>query len=143
MPNAMQQGLTWSIGTDSHVNRAWTTELLGLEYSQRLLHQQRNVAASASVHPSSAAVLFECALNGGSAASGLPLGGICKGQRADFQSFDTRHHALLGIPAMHLLDALVFSSPHALPSQVGVAGRLITPLDSASAWTRTMQALWI
>jgi formimidoylglutamate deiminase len=115
-------GGNWSIGSDSHVTRSWPQELCLLEYSQRLTLRRRNVAA----HPggSSATALFGCALAGGGAASGLPLGPIAPGHRADFVVLDAQSPALLGVPSAQTLDALVFSSPHSLPAQVYQGGQL-------------------
>ena len=115
-------GGNWSIGSDSHVTRSWPQELCLLEYSQRLTLRRRNVAAQPG--GSSAAALFEGALAGGRAASGLPLGSIALGHRADFVVLDAQSPALLGVPSAQTLDALVFSSPHALPAQVYQGGQL-------------------
>jgi formimidoylglutamate deiminase len=123
----------WSIGSDSHVTRGWPEELRLAEYSQRLLHRKRNIAAQASLADSTAAALFEGALLGGSAAAGLPLAGIAVGQRADFMVIDTNAPALVGVEAADVLDALVFSSPDAPPSQVYVAGKAVPPRDPAIA----------
>lgn len=132
----------WSIGSDSHVTRSWQEELRLLEYSQRFQLRQRNVAARAGVAESTAGVLFQGALEGGSAAAGLPLGGLAPGQRADFLVLDEDSPALLGVPRDHLLDALVFSSPDARFSQVFVAGREIVPAEPAPAFLRAMRELW-
>ena len=118
-------GGTWSVGSDSHVTRSWPEELRLLEYSQRLIHRKRNVAASVSTQPSSAAALFESALAGGRAATGLALGGIVIGNRADFLVLDRDASALVGVPLAQQLDALVFSSPTAAFHQVFVAGEQV------------------
>ncbi len=132
----------WSIGSDSHVTRSWQEELRLLEYSQRFALRERNVAARAALSESTAAALFDGALEGGSAAAGVPLAGLAVGQRADFQVFDLDQPALLGVPADHLLDALVFSSPAAAPRQVFVAGRPVPGVDTAPAFVEAMRALW-
>lgn len=137
-------GGRWSIGTDSHIGRGWCEELRLLEYSQRLQSRQRNVAARAGGQASTAAVLFEGALAGGSGAAGLRLGGLAAGQRADFMVVDPEAPALLGIPSDHVLDALVFSGPEARPAQVYVAGQLSAPSqpELRDGFRRTMHALW-
>ena len=132
----------WSIGSDSHVTRSWQEELRLLEYSQRLSLRQRNVAAQAALSESTAAALFEGALEGGSAAAGVPMGGIAVGQRADFVVVDTNSPALLGVPDDHLLDAIVFSSPEARFAAVYVAGQLAAPVDGAAGFTQAMRELW-
>lgn len=144
LPRALEHSLTWSIGTDSHVGRSWSGELRCLEYGQRLHLQTRNVAARHSGQASSAAALFQRALLGGSQASGLPLGGIALGQRADLQELDTGSPALIGLPVESLLDACVFSEPGANARRVWVAGRLIEPQLTSLAfqWRQVLAQLW-
>ena len=142
-------GGRWSIGSDSHVTRAWSEELRLLEYSLRLTQRRRNVAAPRDGSASTAAALFEGALAGGGSASGLALGAIAAGHRADFLVLDATAPALLGLPAEQTLDALVFSSPSAGFEQVAVAGELrcspgqLGP-DPAlrQDFVRSMKALW-
>lgn len=152
LPGWFALGGAWSIGSDSHASRSWSEELRLLEYSQRLALRQRNIAArhaqpldpAARAGPSTAAVLLEGALQGGTAAAGLPLGGIAAGQRADFMVLDLEAPALLGIPEAQRLDAAVFSSPSAAPVQVFVGGVLAQPetIPLARAFTQAMNALW-
>lgn len=132
----------WSIGSDSHVTRSWMEELRLLEYSQRLVLRQRNVAARSATRESTAGALFQGAVDGGSVAAGLPLGGLAIGQRADFAVLDIASPSLAGIPARHRLDALIFSSPDARFSRVCVAGRDATPTPPAAPFAAAMQALW-
>jgi formimidoylglutamate deiminase len=132
----------WSIGSDSHVTRRWTEELRLLEYSQRLVLRQRNVAARHGSAESTAAVLFEGALAGGSTAAGLPLQGLRVGARADFAVLDAASPALAGVPASHVLDAAVFSSPDAGFKQVAVAGRPVQLALPVDAYAGVMRQLW-
>jgi formimidoylglutamate deiminase len=85
-------------------------------------------------------------LAGGSAAAGRALGGLRVGQRADFMVIDRDAPALLGVPDAQLLDALVFSTPHAPVQQVHVAGRPVRPLaqrpELAQAMRQAMRELW-
>jgi formimidoylglutamate deiminase len=146
LPGWMGQSGSWSIGSDSHVTRSWQEELRLLEYSQRFGLHQRNVAARAALCESSAAALFQGALAGGAAAAGLPLSGIARGQRADFCIVDTESAALAGVPADHVLDALIFSSPQASPREVYVAGQRQLPEDTAvelaPGMRQAMRELW-
>lgn len=144
LPAWLGQSGSWTIGSDSQVTRSWSEELRLLEYAQRLSLRQRNVAARSALCESSAAALFDGALEGGSAAAGLPLGGLAAGQRADFLVVDTGSGALAGIPPDHLLDALVFSSPQAAFSAVFVAGQLAPPVDPAmrADFVRAMKEIW-
>jgi formimidoylglutamate deiminase len=140
----MGQSGSWAIGSDSHVARSWQEELRLLEYSQRLHLRQRNVAARAAFCESSAAALFQGALEGGSAAAGRPLGGLSTGQRADFMVVDPMSSALAGVPQDHLLDAIVFSSPGPAFSEVFVAGQVVPNTESAmrAGFVRAMEELW-
>ncbi|MES2785168.1 MAG: formimidoylglutamate deiminase [Pseudomonadota bacterium] len=144
LPAWMGQSGSWSIGSDSHVTRSWREELRLLEYSQRFHLRKRNVAASSALSQSSASALFEGALQGGSAASGLPLGGIAIGERADFMVVDGEQSTLAGIAQTHLLDALVFSSPEAPMLNTYVAGRRVDFDIRAlrSDFVRAMTSLW-
>lgn len=146
LPGWLGRAGRWSIGSDSHVTRNWQEELRLLEYSQRLALRQRNIASRAGGRESTAAVLFDGALSGGCAAAGRALGGLRVGQRADFMVVDRDAPALLGVPDAQLLDALVFSTPHAGPRQVHVAGRPIRPLaaqpELAQAMQGAMRELW-
>jgi formimidoylglutamate deiminase len=136
----------WSVGSDSHVTRSWREELRLLEYSQRLHLRKRNVAAHASVAASSATALFQQALEGGSTAAGLPLGGIAVGQRADFSVVDANSPELAGLPDDHTLDALVFSTPESMFSRVFVGGDEVLQQGQADELARgfrdAMKALW-
>ena len=142
-PTYAAHGGAWSIGSDSHVTRAWAEELRLLEYGQRLQRRQRNIAAGFGASASSAANLFEAALAGGVAASGQPLAGIAVGQRADWVVLDGQTGALCGVPPESALDATVFSSPCAPLLAVYVAGQAVrtVPKDD-DGFARTMCALW-
>jgi formimidoylglutamate deiminase len=133
----------WSLGTDSHVTRHAGEELRLLEYSQRLALRKRNVSAQVLGQASTAAALLQGALDGGSQAAGVALGGIAVGERADFVTLDTAAPALLGLPAEHVLDAYLFSSPAGAARCVFVAGRA-TPESPRAAqnFAEVMQTLW-
>jgi formimidoylglutamate deiminase len=115
-----------SIGSDSHVTRAWREELRWLEYGQRLQLRQRNVASAPELGlTSSAQRLFERCLAGGAAAAGLSRWGLQPGARADLLVVDTDDAALLGIPDDRCLDALIYSSPGRPWRDVMVGGRWV------------------
>jgi formimidoylglutamate deiminase len=145
LPAYAAAGGKWSIGSDSHVTRSWPEELRLLEYSQRLALRQRNIAARVLANESSAAGLFEAALAGGFPATGRMQAGLAPGHRADFVTLDTESPALLGVPAGHLLDALVFSSPGAAFGEVFVAGaRVAGPSpERVQSFARVMRELWV
>jgi len=141
LPGYAALGGTWSIGSDSHVTRRWSEELRLLEYAQRLTQRKRNVAAQTMGPLSSAGAMLEAALAGGRNATGLALGGIAVGQPADFAVLDLQSPALLGVPADHMLDAMVFSSPDARLDAVYVAGQPVQMRNDAG-FVPAMHALW-
>ncbi|MEJ8840037.1 formimidoylglutamate deiminase [Ramlibacter sp. AN1133] len=142
LPGWLGIGGRWSIGSDSHVTRSPIEELRLLEYSQRLALRQRNVAARAAGCESTAGVLFNGALDGGSAAAGQACGGLAVGQRADFCVVDPASPALAGVPAQRLLDALVFSSPETVMVRVCVGGRDVNLHPPSREFAALMRTLW-
>ena len=145
LPGYAEAGGRWAVGSDSHVTRSWPEELRLLEYSQRLTLRQRNIAAHVLRHESSAAGLFEAAMAGGPQASGLAVGGLAAGQRADFVVLDCNSPSLLGVPADYLLDALVFSSPGPVFTDVFVAGQQVQAAPESQVpnqFGRVMGELW-
>ena len=126
LTEAMRQSMRWSIGTDSHVNRNWSEELRLLEYGGRLSLQKRNVGLlHKNGSGSTGQVLFENALQGGSQAAGLALGGIALQQRADLLEIDLESDSLIGLPSERIMDALIFSTPSNNIKSVFVAGNKI------------------
>jgi formimidoylglutamate deiminase len=105
----LASGARLSIGTDSQVTRDWREELRLLEYGQRLAHRRRNIAADELT--STATRLFERALQAGGPAAGYGRWGFVAGARADLVVADPQDDGLRGVPAGHLLDAMVFVSP--------------------------------
>jgi formimidoylglutamate deiminase len=129
LPNYARMQGNWSIGSDSHV--------------------MAGAASDGSDQTSTAAALFNAALAGGSAACGLPMGGIALGNRADFSVIDSTSPALLGIPKEALLDAMIFSSPDARLTDVMVAGKPVVQAGRGEDWAHlakdfsdAMHALW-
>ena len=124
LPGWLAAGAPLSIGSDSHVGRDWREELRWLEYGQRLVRRQRNVAAApAEGLTSSAERLFARAVEGSAAATGETRWGLVAGARADALGVDAREAVLLGLPGELALDALVFSGPARPWRDVMVAGR--------------------
>lgn len=148
LPGWLAAGVPIGVGSDSQCARDWREELRWLEYGQRLRLQQRNVAAApAQGQPSTAARLWQRALEGGAGAAGFARWGLMPGARADLLVADPDDEALLGIPAAQRLDALVFSSPARPFRDVLVAGRWVRREHrqagvTAPAFAHAMQALW-
>jgi formimidoylglutamate deiminase len=147
LPRWLATGAALSIGSDSHVTRDWREELRLLEYGQRLLLRQRNIAAAPKLgSPASAERLFNCSLAGGAAAAGFSDWGLQPGARADLLVVDTNDASLLGLPDEHLLDALVFSSPSRPWRDVMVSGRWVVrnnrhDAEAAPAFKAAMSGL--
>ena len=113
MPQWLQHGGRWGVGSDSHACVNAAEELLMLEYGQRLSRRQRNVLASSS-QPEVATAMTLQAVQGGAQASGRwgpgAAAGIAVGQSADWVVLDAQHVALRGLPAPAMLSAHVFAS---------------------------------
>jgi len=96
-----------AIGSDSHVSINPFEELRWLEYGQRLVAQQRNIAAVPRSQTGRS--LFELAAAGGALATGEAGGSLAPGCNADLVILDDDSPMLAGHSARSLLDALVFS----------------------------------
>ena len=103
----LREGGNIAIGSDSHVSINPFEELRWLEYGQRLVTRQRNVAAIR--HAETGRSLFESALAGGARACGTGNAGIAEGAHADLVVLDDDSPMLVGHSTRSLLDALVFS----------------------------------
>ena len=150
LPGWLAAGVPIAIGSDSHASRDALEELRWLEYGQRLVRQQRNVAASPQDgQPSTAAHLFNRVSAGGGSAAGYRQWGLVVGARADLLVADPGTPSLLGLPSGNALDALVFSSPSRPWRDVMVGGQWavqdhLHPRGSAIAYrfTRAMREIW-
>ena len=96
-----------AIGSDSHVSINPFEELRWLEYGQRLITQQRNIASVRRNQTGRS--LFELAAEGGALATGQAGGRIRVGDNADLVVLDDDSPMLVGHSTRSLLDALVFS----------------------------------
>ena len=103
----LDQGGTIAIGSDSHVSINPFEELRWLEYGQRLILQERNVAAIPRVETGRS--LFEMALRGGAQACGRSDDGLYEGGNADLVVLDDDSPMLVGHTSRSYLDALIFS----------------------------------
>lgn len=113
----------WGIGSDSHACVDAAEELLMLEYGQRLVRRQRNVAATAA-QPEVATAMWLAAVAGGAQAAGRALGGLAVGQQADLVVLDAAHPLLAGLGAPQMLSAHVFAAGRQRPlAQAYVSGR--------------------
>ncbi|QTD45725.1 formimidoylglutamate deiminase [Ottowia testudinis] len=125
LPRWRQHGGAWGIGSDSHVCINAAEEVMLLEYTQRLTRRARNVGAT-DAQPDTATALWLQAVAGGAQASGVAIGGLAAGQRADFLVLDAQHIALQGLPAEQALAAHVFASGRGSAlAQTWVAGTCV------------------
>ena len=150
LPRWLGAAVPITVGSDSQVCRHWAEELRWLEYGQRLVRRQRNVAALQAPGPSAtAARLFDAVLAGSGATAGLKPWGLVVGARADALVLDAGAPGLLGVPASHTLDALVFATDASAVQEVYVAGRQVLaggrhPDEAriAARFSAVMESLW-
>ncbi len=117
-------GGTIGIGSDSHVTVDPAAELRLLEYGQRLLWENRNVAARGQGR-STGAFLYQASLKGGARAAGRRVGALAEGHRADIVVLDPNHPTLAGRTGDTLLDSWVFSATGSPVSGVMVGGQWV------------------
>ena len=145
LPRWLGGGVPLTVGSDSQVTRGWVEELRWLEYGQRLALRQRNVASAPESQPSSAARLFDAAVQGGARAAGFAAWGLTPGARADALVLNRDADALRGLPDEALLDAVVFGSNGSPWQSVWVAGRARpwrAPTRVGDAFEAAMRELW-
>jgi len=118
------QGGHFGIGSDSHVSVSPVEELRWLEYGQRMVLRRRNIATMAG-NPSVGGSLWRAALAGGARATGLRVGAIAEGHRADLLVLDHDHVLLEGRDGDDILDSLVFAGNRPLVKRVLAGGRWV------------------
>ena len=150
LPGWLSARVPIALGSDSHVTRNWPEELRWLEYGQRLLRRQRNVAAAPELgQPSTAARLFDAAQQAGGRSAGFANWGLLSGARADALVLDPASPALLGIAPGNRLDALVFAGGEPAMREVLVGGQRVLqdghhPREAtiAANFIEVMESLW-
>ncbi|WP_426689728.1 formimidoylglutamate deiminase [Rhodanobacter ginsengiterrae] len=118
----LDAGGTLGIGSDSHISISPVEELRWLEYGQRLLSRHRNIAARQQ-GDSVGETLWHAALAGGAQASGVPIGALCTGARADLIVLDEHSPLLAARDARSLIDSFLFAGNTPLVRDVMVGGR--------------------
>ena len=112
---------TLGIGSDSHISVSPVEELRWLEYGQRLATRHRNIGAR-HAGDSVGETLWPAALRGGALASGLPVGELRAGARADLIVLDDRAPLLAARDERSVLDSFLFAGNVPLVRDVMVGG---------------------
>jgi formimidoylglutamate deiminase len=120
LPDFMQAGGVFGIGSDSNVALDAFGELRLLEYGQRLAGQRRNVGTGRHAHTGQA--LWHMAAQAGAGVSGRLAGGIAVGRRADFVVIEPTAETMHGAGPELLLDAAMFAALTPVARHVMVGG---------------------
>lgn len=147
LPQYLEQGGKFAIGSDSHISVSPAEELRWLEYQARLTRHERNVLATAD--RSSGARLWTHACRFGAQAAGIAAGALAPGLRADLIVLDTESAALIGRSDDALLDTFVFAGLPSPVRDVMVNGRWVVQdghhfaeATIAAAFRRAMRQLF-
>ncbi len=117
----LDAGGAWGIGSDSNSSVSPVEELRWLEYGQRLVTRTRNVAADAQT-PSVGENLLHGVARSASASSGVAVGDLAPGQRANWVVLDENAPELAAREAGRLVDSWLFSGNRSLVRDVFVGG---------------------
>jgi formimidoylglutamate deiminase len=117
-------GGVFGIGSDSHVSQSPVEELRWLEYGQRLVRRQRNIAVDETCRDVGT-YLWRQALHGGARASGRAVGRLEAGRRADLLVLDSAHPNLDGAQAGEVLGRFLFCGNDNLVRDVLAGGRWV------------------
>jgi len=116
----------FAIGSDSNISINPFEELRWLEYVQRLITKERNIASNLNM--GSGQYLFNKALVGGAKSTGnSSLGAIKQGGCADLLALSNSNPSLAGHNSNTLLDAIVFSNQNVMIEKVMIHGKWVTP----------------
>jgi len=112
------------IGSDSHISISPIEELRWLEYGQRLVSRHRNISAR---HPGASVgeTLWRAALSGGAQASGLPIGELRDGARADLLVLDENSPLLAARDTQSVIDSFLFAGNTPLVRDVMCGGEWV------------------
>jgi formimidoylglutamate deiminase len=112
------------IGSDSHISVSPVEELRWLEYGQRLSTRHRNIAVSESSN-SVGETLWSDALFGGARASGVAMGVLEDGARADLLVLDDASPLLAARASDNVLDTFLFAGNSQLVRHVMANGKWV------------------
>jgi formimidoylglutamate deiminase len=114
----IEQGGRFGIGSDSNVSVSPVEELRWLEYGQRLVARQRNIASTDEL-PSAGESLIGQTVSGGRQSNGLGE------QQDDRLMLDQESLSLSGAAAVDVHDRFVFAGNRSLVKDVFVAGKQV------------------
>jgi formimidoylglutamate deiminase len=117
-------GGVFGIGSDSHVSQSPVEELRWLEYGQRLVRRQRNIAVDGDCRDVGT-YLWRQALHGGAQAAGRAVGRLEAGRRADLLVLDSTHPNLDGVDSHEVLGRFLFCGNDNLVRDVLAGGRWV------------------
>jgi len=120
----LHHGGHWGIGSDSHVSLSVVEELRWFEYGQRLRDQRRNRLVTAR-QPVVGNVLYQQALQGGAQASGVAIGQLAVGYRADWLVLDGNDPYLAAAADEAILNRWLFAGGREQIRDVFVAGKQV------------------
>ncbi|PKI12976.1 formimidoylglutamate deiminase [Colwellia sp. 12G3] len=100
---------TIAIGSDSHISVNPIEEIRWLEYTQRLIKQQRAILAS-DEQTSVGQNLWQQAAQGGAQSTNSNTGFLAIGKQADLLVLDQDKTKLFANANQHLLDSMIFAS---------------------------------
>jgi formimidoylglutamate deiminase len=120
----LDAGGAWGVGSDSNSSVSPVEELRWLEYGQRLTTRSRNVAADAQ-QPSVGETLLRGVSHSAAASTGMTLGTIAAGRRADWIALDDTAPELAARDETSLVDSWLFSGNRNLVKDVVVAGQRV------------------
>lgn len=110
----------YGIGSDSQAALAPHAEWLMLEFPQRLLLRERNVASHSGM--SVGRTLVEASSASAEASLGRKVGRLASGHQADILELETDDPAFIGFHDDQLLDAWIFAANQPVVKNVMVAG---------------------
>ena len=120
----LDAGGAWGIGSDSNSSVSPIEELRWLEYGQRLVTRSRNVAADGHI-PSVGETLLRGVSHSAAASSGVAIGALAPGQRADWIVLDENAPELAARRFSQVTDSWLFSGNRNLVREVFVGGRRV------------------
>ncbi|MDO6486378.1 formimidoylglutamate deiminase [Colwellia sp. 6_MG-2023] len=114
-------GGSFAIGSDSHISVSPIEELRWLEYTQRLIKQQRALITSTNV-ASVGQSLWQKSAASGAQSTNSNTGVLSIGKQADLLVIDDNKTALFANKNQYLLDSIIFASQHNTIKDVMVNG---------------------